>query len=240
MKKRMGIISGTLLSDGKRILCDFCEDTVETEFGFATIFHNTEVVFIARHGSDPERHILPHLINHQANLAAMKQWGVGEILGIYSTGALKRDLKPGTIVVPDDYILLGGGPTIIREKATHIVPILSAEVRRKALEAARDCGLDCIDGGIYWQTTGPRIETRAEIAMISKFADLVGMTMASEAIIAQEMGIPFASLCSVDNFAHGLEQKELKIEEILVYVRQNAETIQRIIKRYIDRRTQQL
>ncbi len=213
--KPLGIISGTLQPHGKEILADLGEETVETDFGRTTVFRNANIVFIARHGTDPHRHVLPHLINHQANLTALKHLGVREILGIHSTGALKPHLKPGTLVVPDDYILLGAGPMVIRERATHIVPVLSAEVRRKALEAIRDCGLDCIDGGIYWQTTGPRLETRAEIVMISRFADLVGMTMASEAIIAQELGIPFASLCSVDNFAHGLEEKALSMEEVL-------------------------
>jgi 5'-methylthioadenosine phosphorylase len=114
------------------------------------------------------------------------------------------------LVVPDDYIMPAGGPTIVREKSVHIVPVLSAEVRRKWLEAARDCDLDCVDGGIYWQTVGPRFETRAEIAMIAQFADLVGMTMASEAVIA------------------------LALEKILRHARHNAEAILRILTRYVE------
>jgi 5'-methylthioadenosine phosphorylase len=233
--KPLGIISGTLLLPGKGIFTDLHEEPVETDFGRAIVFCNADIAFIARHGTDPHRHILPHLINHAANLTALKKRGVREILGIHSTGALKRRLKPGFLVVPDDYVLLGAAPTVVREKATHIVPVLSAEVRQKWLEAARDCALDCIDGGIYWQTTGPRLETRAEIAMISQFADLVGMTMASEATIAQELGIPFASLCSVDNFAHGLEEKPLTMEKVLWHARHNAESILRILTCYIER-----
>jgi len=233
--KPLGIISGTVLLQGKGIFTDLREETIETEFGSATLFRSPEIVFIARHGTEPRRHILPHLINHKANLAAMKERGVREILGVHSTGALKRRLKPGTLVVPDDYILLGSGPTVVRDKATHIVPVLSAEIRRKWLEAARDCGVNCIDGGIYWQTAGPRFETRAEIAMMSQFADLVGMTMASEAVIAQELEIPYASFCSVDNFAHGLEDKALTLEKILWHARQNTEATLRVLTRYIER-----
>jgi 5'-methylthioadenosine phosphorylase len=233
--KPLGIISGTVLLQGKGIFADLREETVETEFGRTTLFRSPDIVFIARHGTESRRHILPHLINHRANLTALKELGVREILGVHSTGALKRRLKPGMLVVPDDYILPGAGPTVVREKATHIVPVLSAEVRRKWLEAARGCNLDCVDGGIYWQTVGPRFETRAEIAMISQFADLVGMTMASEAVIAQELEIPYASLCSVDNFAHGLEEKALTMEKILRHARQNAESILRILTRYIER-----
>jgi len=232
--KPLGIISGTVLLQGKGIFADLREETVETDFGRAVIFRSAAIVFVARHGTDPRRHILPHRINHQANLAAMKKLGVREILGAYSTGALKRRLKPGMLVVPDDYIMPAGGPTIVREKSVHIVPVLSAEVRRKWLEAARGCDLDCVDGGIYWQTAGPRFETRAEIAMIAQFADLVGMTMASEAVIAQELEIPFAPLCSVDNYAHGLEEKELTLEKIIWHARHNAAAILRILMRYIE------
>jgi 5'-methylthioadenosine phosphorylase len=233
--KPLGIISGTVLLQGKGIFEDLREETVETEFGRTTLFRSTDIVFIARHGTDPRHHILPHLINHEANLTALKELGVREILGVHSTGTLKRHLKPGMLVVPDDYILVGAGPTVVREKATHIVPVLNAEVRRKWLEAARFCDLDCVEGGIYWQTVGPRFETRAEIAMISQFADLVGMTMASEAVIAQELEVPYASLCSVDNFAHGLEEKALTLEEVFRHARQNAESILRILTRYIER-----
>jgi 5'-methylthioadenosine phosphorylase len=232
--KPLGIISGTVLLQEKGIFADLPEETVETDFGRAAVFRSATIVFIARHGTDPRRPILPHRINHQANLAAMKKLGVREILGVYSTGALKRRLKPGMLVVPDDYIMPAGGPTIVREKPLHIIPVLNAEVRRKWLEAARDCNLDCVDGGIYWQTMGPRFETRAEIAMIAQFADLVGMTMASEAIIAQELEIPFAPLCSVDNYAHGLEEKGLTLEKILRHARQNAEAVLRILTRYVE------
>jgi purine nucleoside phosphorylase len=85
------------------------------------------------------------------------------------------------------------------------------------------------------KTAGPRLETRAEITMMAQFADLVGMTMASEAIIAQELEIPYASLCSVDNFAHGLADSELTMEKILWHARRNAETILRILTRYLER-----
>jgi 5'-methylthioadenosine phosphorylase len=232
--KSLGIISGTIFMQSKRILADLREETVETPFGPASLFRSDGIVFIPRHGKDPRRHILPHLVNHRANLHAMKNLGVGEILGVNSTGSLKRRLKPGMLVVPDDYLMPTPGPTVISEKPVHIVPALNADVRRKCLEAARECAVEAIDGGIYWQTAGPRLETRAEIAMMSQFADLVGMTMASEAIVAQELELPYASLCSVDNYAHGIEDKELTMEKILWHARRNTETILQILTRYLE------
>jgi 5'-methylthioadenosine phosphorylase len=233
--KLLGIISGTVFLQGKGIFADLREETRETQFGRALLFHSAEVAFIPRHGKDPHRHILPHLVNHQANLQALKDLGAGEILGINSTGSLKRRFKPGMFVVPDDYLMPAAGPTVVREKPVHITPALSAEVRRKLLETARECAIEAIDGGIYWQTAGPRLETRAEIAMMAQFADLVGMTMASEAIIAQELEMPYASLCSVDNFAHGIGDAQPSMDEITVHARRNAEAILRIVTRYRER-----
>jgi 5'-methylthioadenosine phosphorylase len=232
--KSLGIISGTIFMQEKGIFSDLREETVETPFGSVSVFCSGKIAFIPRHGKDPRRHILPHLVNHRANLQALKDLGVGETLGVNSTGSLKRRLKPGMLVVPDDYIMPTAGPTVISEKPIHIVPALNAEVRRKFLEAARECAVEVIDGGIYWQTAGPRLETRAEIAMMSQFADLVGMTMAGEAIIAQELELPYASLCSVDNYAHGLEDKELTMEKILWHARRNTETILQILTRYLE------
>lgn len=234
--KPLGIISGTVPLQAKGIFSNLRQETVETPFGRAQVFCAPGIAFIPRHGKDPRRHILPHLINHPANLAALKQLGAGEVLGVNSTGSLKRRIKPGQFVVPDDYITLAAGPTIVREKPVHITPVVNAEVRRKLLAAARDCGIEAVDGGVYWQTAGPRLETRAEVAMMSQFADLVGMTMAGEAICAQEMELPYASICSIDNYAHGLVDRELSQEQIIRQAERNAAAILRILNRYAERR----
>jgi 5'-methylthioadenosine phosphorylase len=231
----LGIVSGTAFPEKKGIFADLRETRRETPFGEALVFVSGAIAYIPRHGRDPRHHILPHLVNHQANLQALKDLGVREVVGVNSTGSLKPRLKPGMLVVPDDYLKLTAGPTAVRGKAVHITPALDAEVRRRCLDAAQECAIDVVDGGIYWQTAGPRLETRAEIAMISQFADLVGMTMASEAIVAQELDMRYASLCSVDNYAHGLQEKELTLNSILRHARKNARTINRILTRYSER-----
>ena len=67
-------------------------------------------------------------------------------------------------------------------------------------------GEQAVDGGVYWQTIGPRFETPAEIRMIAPHADLVGMTIASECVIAGELGLEYAAICVVDNLANGLAE----------------------------------
>jgi 5'-methylthioadenosine phosphorylase len=235
--KVIGIISGIVTLHKKGVFSDLHKEFISTEFGKAEVFCSEDLVFIARHGTDPSFHILPHLINHQANLAAMKKLGATEVIGINSTGTLKRDLEPGTLVVPDDYIQLRSVPTAVIGKPLHIIPRLSEETRQRIIEAARDCNVPCVDGGIYWQTVGPRLETKAEIALISQFADIVGMTMASEATIAQELDIRYASLCSVDNFAHGIGDDDLTMHQIVVHARRNAEAIHRILTSYVKQRS---
>ena len=232
----LGVISGTIFLHGQGIFADLEERVMENQFGKTVAFLSDTVVFIPRHGKDPKHHILPHLVNHQANMQALKDLGVAEVVGINSTGSLKKHLKPGMLVVPDDFIMLCGGPTIFSTKPVHITPVLSEEVRQGWIEAAHDCDIDVVNGGVYWQTTGPRLETRSEIKVMSMFADLVGMTMASEAVIAEELGLSYAALCSVDNYGHGLVEKPLTMEEILEGARKHAEAIVRIITRYIERR----
>jgi 5'-methylthioadenosine phosphorylase len=231
----LGIISGTAVLQEKGIFANLRETASDTRFGRALVFRSDAVAVIPRHGKDRQRHLPPHLVNHQANVQALKDLGVREVLGVNSTGSLKRRLKPGTLCVPDDYLLLTAGPTTVRDKPLHITPALDAAVRLRLLQAAKDCASPVVDGGVYWQTAGPRLETRAEIAMMSRFADLVGMTMASEAIIAQELELPYASLCSIDNYAHGIRQKELTMDAILRHASHSAETIHRILTRYAER-----
>jgi 5'-methylthioadenosine phosphorylase len=71
---------------------------------------------------------------------------------------------------------------------------------------------------------------------MSQFADLVGMTMAGEAVIAKELGIEYAAICSVDNYAIGLVEKELTIGEVLSQARRNTETMTTIVRKLIERR----
>ncbi len=232
--KRLGIISSTDLEKSKTFK-NLEKKTMENEFGKATVLVSDTVAYIPRHGGDPEHHILPHLVNHQANLKALKNLGVEEVISTNSTGSLKRHLKPGMFVVPDDFMVLSGGPTVFDNKPVHITPILCEDVRHRWLEAAQECGIDVINGGTYWQTAGPRLETVAEIKMMSMFADLVGMTMGSEAIIARELDLRYASLCSVDNYGHGLVEESLTMEEILEGSHSHAKVVIKIINKYLER-----
>ena len=87
---------------------------------------------------------------------------------------------------------------------------LTGEIRHHdALSAARKAHARAASKGVYVQATGPRLETRAEIAFFKTVGDVLGMTIASEATLAAELGLPYAALCSVDNYCHGIARSSV-------------------------------
>ncbi|MBN2396786.1 MAG: MTAP family purine nucleoside phosphorylase [Deltaproteobacteria bacterium] len=231
--KPVGIISGTIPLHEEDIFRKLQESNVKTRFGSTRLFSSERVVFIPRHGMDPQSSTPPHRINHQANLAALQDLGVEEVVGINSTGSLRKNVEPGTIVIPDDYISLSCVPTIFDDRAVHITPTLDEPLRQTLINTAGRMGIAVQEKGVYWQTSGPRLETRAEIRLMSQFAHIIGMTMAGEATIAAELGLAYAAICSVDNYAHGLVDTPLAVETIIEGARKNARTILKIIDNYI-------
>ncbi len=230
----LGVISGTTIMERSDLVTNSKITPVKNEFGRASVLVTDRIALILRHGNDHSNYILPHLINHRANLQALKDLGASEVVGINSTGSLKMDMCPGMIVIPDDFITMAATPTIHENSAVHITPALNENVRQKLIKAAMNCKTPAIERGTYWQVPGPRLETKAEIKMMSNFADIVGMTMASEAAVAMELGIPYASACSIDNFGNGLTDKPLSMEEITAGIRKNAELMIGLLASYIQ------
>ena len=189
------------------------------------------VALLFRHGS---QRIPPHRINHRANLSALLSLEVSRVIGVNSVGSLKRDIPPGSIVIPHDFLCPWQVLTFHQDRAIHITPTLSQEMRAVLVRAASEAEVKFQDGGIYIQTLGPRLETEAEVAMLSQFGDVVGMTMAHEATLSQELGLPYASLCSVDNFAHGLIDMPLLAEEIARGSRESLGQIQKVLFRALE------
>jgi len=232
---RIGFTSGTALQHLEPFR-NLKTQVLETAFGTATVRVSETLAYIPRHGVDPDDYILPHRINHRANLKALKDLGCAEVVGLNSVGSLKARLAPGAIVVPHDFIELYGTSTIFTNRPVHVVPGLDEPARRRLIAAAGEAGIEVTASGIYWQTTGPRLETRAEIAMMAAFADVVGMTLAGEAVIACELELAYASLCSVDNYGHGLVEAPLTPAQITATARENADRIGRIVRAYLTHR----
>jgi 5'-methylthioadenosine phosphorylase len=158
---------------------------------------------------------LPHRIDHGANLRALAERGCDRVLAIGSVGSLHAELEVGSFVCPDDFIALHLGLTTIEDIRAHRMPGFDWKWRDQVLAAWRDGGAPGIrDGGVYWQTIGPRFETPAEIRLMAAHADLVGMTIASECVVAGELGLAYAAVCVVDNLANGVGPGPLSVEAL--------------------------
>jgi 5'-methylthioadenosine phosphorylase len=170
-----------------------------------------DAVLIARHG-DP--YVQPHRIDHAANMRALLDAGCDRVLALGSVGGLHRELDVGTFVCPDDFIALHAGKSAFDDRRSHVVPGFDADWRERVVRAWAGSEVAPLrDGGVYWESVGPRFETRAEIRLIGRHADVIGMTIASECVIAGELGLPYAAVCIVDNLANGVGERELTVEE---------------------------
>jgi 5'-methylthioadenosine phosphorylase len=229
---RLGLIAGSayrdLLSEE-----DAKIEKVSTEFGDASIMLWSALAFIPRHGL--ENNIPPHRIDHQTNMSAYRKLGISQVIGVNSTGSLKKNLPPKSLVVPHDYFNPWGIKTVFENEIRHITPGLDQGMRTLILTAAKRRRIEAVDGGVYIQTVGPRLETKTEIEMLKSVGDIVGMTMANEATLARELDLAYASICSVDNFCHGITPTPLKEEEILGAARQNVNAVKKLIYAILEK-----
>lgn len=171
-----------------------------------------DALVLQRHGDGEYR--LPHLIDHAANLRPLLEAGCDRALAICSVGSLKEEIEVGSLICPDDFIALQVTITTFDDARGHATAGFDSAWRDRLLAAAADGDVSLRDGGVYWQTNGPRFETRAEIGLIAAHADLVGMTMASECIVAGELGLRYAGVCMVDNLANGVGERPLSPQEL--------------------------
>ncbi len=167
------------------------------------------VAFLARHGYGHT--IPPHEVNYRANIWALWKRGAVGIISVASVGCIRADLRPGDIVIPHQIIdYTWGRKTTYHEGSdspvTHIdfTDPYDQSLRAKLILAAGQAGIPVSDSSVYAATQGPRLETAAEITRYERDgADLVGMTGMPEAVLAREMGVPYAAISVVANYAAG-------------------------------------
>jgi 5'-methylthioadenosine phosphorylase len=167
---------------------------------------------VQRH--DDGNYVLPHEIDHIANLRALVEQGCDRVLAIGSVGSLDAELPVGSLLCPNDFIALHLSLSTFVDERAHRAPRFDPAWREEVLAAWRSSGGELRDGGVYWQAIGPRFETPAEIRLMAAHADVVGMTIASECILAAELGLAYAAICVVDNLANGIGPGPLEIIEL--------------------------
>ncbi|MBI3243908.1 MAG: MTAP family purine nucleoside phosphorylase [Chloroflexi bacterium] len=161
------------------------------------------VLFSSRHGADKLARSAA-FVNHCANLWAAKEYGATAILSWNGVGAINPMLNVGDKLVPDDLI----DATRARDAASFQssgTPSLKGTFWEAGRAALIESATPAFSRGVYVCTEGPRLETPAEIAAFAQMgADVVGMTLVPEVFLADEMSLPYASLCIVTNIASGL------------------------------------
>lgn len=201
----------------QRVKTPFGEPSANYVFGE---LNGQSLVFLARHGN-PHR-IPPHKINYRANLWGLQQLGVTEIVAIAAVGGIGAEMAPGQLAVPKQIIdySYGREHTFFADDLEHVTHIDFSEpytpaLRQRILQAAQTAGLAITDGGTYGCTQGPRLETIAEIKRLQQDGcDLVGMTGMPEAALARELNIAYANVSVVANWAAGIVEGEITMEEI--------------------------
>jgi 5'-methylthioinosine phosphorylase len=183
-----------------------------------------DLVGLPRHGFD--RSVPAHLVDHRANVRALCELGCSRVLALGSVGSLRADLAVGSFLCPDDFYAPETAPSFYDDPRGHSVPGFDLRWRSAIVAAwGGSTETQLIDGGVYAQTLGPRFETPAEVRALARDADVVGMTLAAEAVLAREAGLAHAAVCSVDNLANGISDESLTVEE---YRRGRDETAMRL------------
>jgi 5'-methylthioinosine phosphorylase len=178
-------------------------------------FGDRAVFMLVRHGDSLL--IPPHRINYRANLKALQQLDVTDIVGLNTVGVVTEGLHPGHLAVPGQLIdyTYGRDHSIYDGESASLDHIdftepLHQGLRRSLLEAAQLADVPCRDGGVYAATQGPRLESAAEIDRLERDgADYVGMTAMPEASLAMELGMRYACLSLIVNYAAGRGEKAI-------------------------------
>ena len=185
------------------------------------------VAFLARHGEGHS--VPPHRINYRANLAALQALGAKRVLALNTVGGITERFGPRVLACPEQLIDYTWGriSTLCEEEGTEVQHVDFGEpytpgLRARVIDASRAAGVALVDGGCYGATQGPRLETRAEIARMRRDGcDLVGMTGMPEAGLARELGLEYACLAIVANWAAGagpVVDEVITLEEVLANV----------------------
>lgn len=212
----IGIIGGSGVYEITQNADSCNKKVVETYYGEVEVsileMFSKEVAFIPRHAKSHS--IPPHRINFRANIDALKKVGVNQIIATNSVGSMNENMPPGSFVIPDDFLDFSQkrDKTFFENKVVHI------DVTEPYCPTLRDVlaqSGDVILGGTYVCTEGPRFETPAEIRMFKMLGgDVIGMTGLPEVTLAREREICYNSICIVSNFAAGISESELTIDEV--------------------------
>lgn len=217
------------------------EVKVKTPFGEPSdaivlgMLEGKRVAFLARHGRG--HRILPSEINFRANVYAMKLLGVERIISVSAVGSLKEDLQPGEFLVPDQFVdrtknristFFGDGLVahVGFDKPT------CGQVSTVLADASIHCGVLVYRRGTYVCIEGPQFSTLAEAHMHRQLGfDVIGMTNVTEAKLAREAEICYATIAMITDFdCWHPDHESVTASQIIATLIQNAENAQKVLR----------
>lgn len=200
-------------------------------------FEGKKVAFLPRHGKGHK--LPPHMINYRANIWALKELGVKRIIAPSAVGSLNYEYKPGDIILPDQFIdftkkrayTFYDGPQVCH---ISVADPLCSDLRILAKRCLNDLHVRYHDRGTYICIEGPRFSTRAESKLYRDVlhADIIGMTLVPECILARESEICYLSISTITDYDvwanHPVSSKE-----ILETLEKNVETTKNLLSKII-------
>src|SRR2546421_5491637 len=242
----IGIIGGSGLYQMEQ-LRDATEQKIETPFGSpsdALIGGNIsgrQVYFLPRHGRG--HRILPHELNHRANIYALRSLNVRWIIAVTAVGSLQEKYKPRDILLPSqfyDRTSLRSQHTFFGEGiAAHVsfAEPISLQLRNLLAESAKKVGITVHNGGTYVNMDGPAFSTRAESELNRRHGfDVIGMTNLPEAKLAREAEIALATLAVITDYdCWKVEEEPVSAQTVFEHLITNAPTAKMILAEAISR-----
>ena len=204
-----------------------------------TKFNNKEVFFLPRHGRG--HHVSPTNINFRANIDALKQLGVSDIVSVSAVGSLKEDLPPGKFIIIDQFI----DRTFARKKTFFDDEIVahvsmahptSVGLMNACEEAIKKEKIEYQRGGTYVVMEGPQFSTLAESNLYRSWkADVIGMTNMPEAKLAREAEIRYASVSMVTDYdCWHPDHENVDVQQVIKVLLSNAVKAKNMIKNLIE------
>jgi len=242
----IGIIGGSGLYHMEEVR-NATEYEIDTPFGppsdtlIGGKVSGRQVYFLPRHGRG--HRILPHELNHRANIYALRSLDVRWIISVGAVGSLQEKYAPRDVLLPSQFYDRTSRPTAHtffgEGIAAHIAfaePI-STKLRNLLAESARSLGVTVHNGGTYVNMDGPAFSTRAESELNRRYGfDVIGMTNLPEAKLAREAEIAFAAMAMITDYdCWKVEEEAVSAQTVLSHLIANAETAKKVLLDVIPR-----
>src|SRR5438270_431844 len=242
----IGIIGGSGLYKIEQ-LRDATEHKLDTPFGAPSdvliggTVGGRQVYFLARHGRG--HRILPHELNHRANIYALRSLNVRWIIAVTAVGSLQEKYKPRDILLPSqfyDRTSLRSGHTFFGEGiAAHVsfAEPISLQLRNLLADSAKKVGVTAHNGGTYVNMDGPAFSTRAESELNRRHGfDVIGMTNLPEAKLAREAEIALATMALITDYdCWKVEEEPVSAQTVFGHLTANAESAKKVLVEAIPR-----